>query len=581
MDPDNKFIQIDEPETKQKKQNFLDDEYNGNNEDYVTFDIPEEKPERKVNWLFWILLVMLILLFLVFGWILFRNIGNNGEDWIEKLRTAANECVREHADLRLALENSERNQVFFAEMIERNCINEDYLVNPATNEAIGSCNYVFAVVSDGLITYPTVVTNLNCEDNETNANLKPIVELNGNAEMELRRGANFNDPGATARDYNGQDITDRIQVENNIDNTTIGCYDVVYSVTNDRGVDAEAAIRRVCVIAPPPGSGNNNAAPRPPAPRPPAGGGTTPRPTPPAPTIRVSSSTPTIAHNSRARISISITDRNRITSYTVHNSCGNTTVTHRPNSTNVSNNFTTAVMTNTGRAQRTCTITVRATNSQNRSASRTTIFRVNAASSAPGTCRIATPAPSRWVNSSVNVVATGTNIRQWNLGNGWRNTRMRTFMASPNTHINQSITVQGRDLNGRIVNCGTTRVRIDTVRPTTPTLPARLCPATGSCTWQTATDYPHGTIVTRGVFLWPTNANRSIINFGSTDAHSGISHFEISATSATTGFVRFNYDSTNQLYFMTQTGNFNRWIRAVDNAGNVSIARHYHIRIQR
>lgn len=54
----------------------------------------------------------------------------------------------------------------------------------------------------------------------------------------------------------------------------------------------------------------------------------------------------------------------------------------------------------------------------------------------------------------------------------------------------------------------------------------------------------------------------------STDANSGVLKYEISNDG--TNWVTWNYDSSNSMYYYKETGETKRYVRAIDNAGNVS-----------
>ncbi len=60
----------------------------------------------------------------------------------------------------------------------------------------------------------------------------PVITLNGNAEVTIECGTEYVDAGATATDIPDGDLTDRIQVTNNVNSQEPGDYTVEYSVTD-------------------------------------------------------------------------------------------------------------------------------------------------------------------------------------------------------------------------------------------------------------------------------------------------------------------------------------------------------------
>jgi hypothetical protein len=62
----------------------------------------------------------------------------------------------------------------------------------------------------------------------------PVVTLNGNPEMMIYMGESFSDPGASAKDYKGKDISSSIFVSGNV-GTNPGSYSLDYSVKDKKG----------------------------------------------------------------------------------------------------------------------------------------------------------------------------------------------------------------------------------------------------------------------------------------------------------------------------------------------------------
>jgi hypothetical protein len=75
-----------------------------------------------------------------------------------------------------------------------------------------------------------------------------VLEMNGESFMKVNVGGSFNDPGCVAT-IGGEDVTDQIQVNSNVDTSKPGFYNVNYVVYNDDGFPASAS-RTVMVVDP-------------------------------------------------------------------------------------------------------------------------------------------------------------------------------------------------------------------------------------------------------------------------------------------------------------------------------------------
>lgn len=78
---------------------------------------------------------------------------------------------------------------------------------------------------------------------------KPEITLQGN-EVTIYQNDTYNEPGYTATDNYDKDITSKVKVTNNIDNTKVGTYEVTYSV-NDSSKNKTEIKRKVNVIEKP------------------------------------------------------------------------------------------------------------------------------------------------------------------------------------------------------------------------------------------------------------------------------------------------------------------------------------------
>src|SRR5690606_25122671 len=77
----------------------------------------------------------------------------------------------------------------------------------------------------------------------------PTLRLNGVADVTLRVGDTYTDPGATAVDAEDGDVSSRIEVTNPVDTAVIGTYEVVYEATDESGNRAAVPLSRVVRVA--------------------------------------------------------------------------------------------------------------------------------------------------------------------------------------------------------------------------------------------------------------------------------------------------------------------------------------------
>jgi hypothetical protein len=102
---------------------------------------------------------------------------------------------------------------------------------------------IFALISMALV---------SCEDKETEGLSRftyyPLLEIEGDGYMVIDKGSNFQDPGFTAT-LNGEDVSDQVTVNSNLDTSKSGIYTIVYSIKNADGIAANAH-RTVVVLDP-------------------------------------------------------------------------------------------------------------------------------------------------------------------------------------------------------------------------------------------------------------------------------------------------------------------------------------------
>lgn len=76
--------------------------------------------------------------------------------------------------------------------------------------------------------------------------IKPVINLDGNVEINLALGATYKEPGYNSSDNYDGDLTQKVVITNDIDTTKAGIYDVIYEVTDSSG-NKESVIRKVSV----------------------------------------------------------------------------------------------------------------------------------------------------------------------------------------------------------------------------------------------------------------------------------------------------------------------------------------------
>ena len=75
----------------------------------------------------------------------------------------------------------------------------------------------------------------------------PIIQLNGQASVELAVASTYTDPGATASDSVDGDLSARIKVDNPVNSAVVGTYTVTYNVVDNSGNPAAPVTRAVRV----------------------------------------------------------------------------------------------------------------------------------------------------------------------------------------------------------------------------------------------------------------------------------------------------------------------------------------------
>lgn len=84
---------------------------------------------------------------------------------------------------------------------------------------------------------------------EYNDGIAPTITLNGDSDITINAGTRFEDPGCTAKDSHGNDISDSVSVSDNISTYRAGTYTITYSVTdkfgNETSIDRTVTVEAV------------------------------------------------------------------------------------------------------------------------------------------------------------------------------------------------------------------------------------------------------------------------------------------------------------------------------------------------
>lgn len=104
-----------------------------------------------------------------------------------------------------------------------------------------------------LMVFALATVSLASCDDESTAGLTrityyPELTMEGPATVYVDKGTTFTDPGYSAI-LDGEDVTDQVQVNSNVNMAASGVYSISYAVTNDDGFSSTAS-RTVVVTDP-------------------------------------------------------------------------------------------------------------------------------------------------------------------------------------------------------------------------------------------------------------------------------------------------------------------------------------------
>jgi len=87
-----------------------------------------------------------------------------------------------------------------------------------------------------------------CKDDSSNDNTPPIINIIGDSTVYVGKDSVYTDLGATATDDIDGDITSKINVNNHVNTSIIGNYDIKYNVADNAGNTATEKKRIVKVM---------------------------------------------------------------------------------------------------------------------------------------------------------------------------------------------------------------------------------------------------------------------------------------------------------------------------------------------
>lgn len=219
-----------------------DSYYTNSNYDDNYSDTTYEEKEKKTGIWWKILVVILFILVIIFLLLKFCGSGKKSKDQLyaeltAKICTAAENYVANNPSVLDRTEPGRSAIIKFQVLADSNLI-EAQIANPYYDGSLFSDgtqpkyysidNSVrLSVMNDG---------TLNCElvDNANDVTA-PELRLNGDAEITLAVGTDFEDPGYTATDDYDGDITDKVVRSGNVNSAEAGEYELTYTVQDSAG----------------------------------------------------------------------------------------------------------------------------------------------------------------------------------------------------------------------------------------------------------------------------------------------------------------------------------------------------------
>ncbi len=171
---------------------------------------------------------------------------------IDVYRTTANDAMslRIWADFNRDADYTDENETVFAEDLAKKVKTSTKLMVPA-NAAIGMSRIlVGACTAISAISSTTANIGVYEDFGMTVGNdlVKPVVKLNGNANVLAELHKTYTDDGATASDNIQGDVTGLIQIINPLNIEQLGTYTIKYFVTDMYGNTSDTVVRNVQVV---------------------------------------------------------------------------------------------------------------------------------------------------------------------------------------------------------------------------------------------------------------------------------------------------------------------------------------------
>ena len=132
----------------------------------------------------------------------------------------------------------------YTEMGVKNYKNVNIQGDVGTEEGVYNLNYV--VIDDGNI-LANLTRKVIVVDNQYIKTLFPVLTLKGDEIEYIQKDNNYIDKGVLASDSVDWNLTNEVEVTGSVDTSTIGEYEIIYTVTNSRGYTNNIT-RRVVVV---------------------------------------------------------------------------------------------------------------------------------------------------------------------------------------------------------------------------------------------------------------------------------------------------------------------------------------------
>lgn len=110
-------------------------------------------------------------------------------------------------------------------------------------ETIENKDSIIYKVKDSSGNYYETKRNIKYVDKES-----PVIKLKGNSEVYIYKDSKYNESGYTASDNCDGDLTGKVTISNNVDNTKIGTYEIIYTVSDNS--NNKSSVKRIVKVIP-------------------------------------------------------------------------------------------------------------------------------------------------------------------------------------------------------------------------------------------------------------------------------------------------------------------------------------------